>query len=118
MKTILALTVGLMLVGGCALADWDDCNGRGLIPYWQTGGDWYTLLSFVNTSEETNDVIHIRFFSPHDSGCSDTGIDMYSIRYREMLMFSTTPPVPHWIPTSGDYGYIKFRTVGGGFIHV
>ena len=42
---------------------------------------------------------------------------MYSIRAGEMLMFSTTPPVPHWIPTSADFGYILFRVVDGGFIH-
>ena len=117
MKTIVALTVVLLLVSGCALAEWDTANGRGLIPYWQTGGYWYTLLSFVNTSEETSDVIPVRFFPIHGSPCSDTGIDMYSIRAGEMLMFSTTPSVPHWIPTSADYGIIKFRTVGGGFIH-
>ena len=118
MKTIVAFAVAFLVVGGCALADWDDAKGRGLIPYWQTGGDWYTLLSVVNGSEETNDVIHIRFEVIHGSACSDTTADMYSIRAGEMLLFSTTPPVPHWIPTASDCGYIMFRTVGGGFIHV
>ncbi len=116
MKTIVAFVVAVLVVGGCALADWDTANGRGLFPYWQTGGDWYTLLTFINTSEETNDVIHIRFRDMHGPPCSDTGTDMYSIRHGEMLMFSTHPLVPFWIPTSADYGFIKFRTVDGGCI--
>ncbi len=116
MKTIVALTVVLLLVGGCALADWDDANSRGLFPYWQTGGNWYTLLTFINTSEETEDVIHIRFADVHGSPCSDSGIDMYSIRAGEMLLFSTTPSVPRWIPMSSDYGFIRFRVVDGGCI--
>ena len=118
MKTILAITIALMLASCCALAvDWYDCKGKGIFPYWQTGGDWYTLLSFVNTSEETGDVIHIRFEDVHGSFCSDTTSDMYSIRQKEMLMFSTTPQVPAWIPTTTDYGWIRFRTEEGGCIY-
>ena len=117
MKKLFVLTVGLLLLGSMAFADWGDAVGRGIFPYWQTGGDWYTLLSFVNGSEETNDVIHIRFFDVHGNPCSDTTADMYSIRAGEMQLYSTTPPVPHWIPTSADFGYILFRTTDGGFIH-
>ena len=116
MKKLLVLTVGLLLLGSMAFADWDDAVGRGLFPYWQTGGDWYTLLTFVNGSEETNDVLHIRFCDVHGNFCSDTTADMFAIRFREMLLFSTTPAVPSWIPTSADFGYLKFRTVDGGFI--
>ena len=65
MRKLLALAVGILLLGSCALATWDDANGRGLIPYWQAGGNWYTLLTFVNTSEETDDVIYIRFRDVH-----------------------------------------------------
>ena len=117
MKKLVVLAVGLLLVGGCAMADWDDATGRGLIPYFQSGGDWYTLLSFVNGSEETTDVIHIRFADVHGGWCSDTTADMYAIRQKEMLLFSTTPAVPHWIPMTAGYGYIRFCTLGGGFIH-
>ena len=118
MKTILTLTIVLMLVSCCALpVGWYDCKGKGLFPYWQTGGDWYTVLSFVNGSEETGDVLHIRFMDVHASGSSDLPPNIYSIRAREMLIFSTTPDVPLWIPTTTDYGYIMFRTDEGGFIH-
>ena len=116
MKTIVAFAVLFLVVGGCALAGWDDCNGRGLFPFWQTGGDWYTLLTAINTSEETNDVIRIRFRDVHGSPCSDFPDGPYSIRHGEMLMFSTTPSVPFWIPTSADFGFILFRTVDGGCI--
>ena len=111
MKKLLTLTVGILLLGSCALATWDDANGRGLIPYWQTGGNWYTMLTFVNTSEETGDVIYIRF-----ALFSDATSDAYSIRQGEMLVFSTTPMVPTWIPVSAGYGYVRFRVQGGGCI--
>ena len=117
MKKLLALAVGILLLGSCALANWDDANGRGLIPYWLTGGNWYTLLTLVNGSEETSDVIYIRFTEMHGSSMGDTTGNVYSIRQREMLVFSTTAAVPTWIPTSGGYGYIEFRVQGGGFIH-
>ncbi|MBN1591747.1 MAG: hypothetical protein JW941_00700, partial [Candidatus Coatesbacteria bacterium] len=62
MKKLFVLTVGLLLLGSMAFADWDSANGHGLFPYWQTGENWYTLLIFVNGSEETGDVLNIRFF--------------------------------------------------------
>ena len=62
-------------------------------------------------------MLHIRFCDVHGNWCSDIMADMYSIRHREMLLFSTTPAVPHWIPTTTDFGYLKFRTDDGGFIH-
>ena len=42
--------------------------------------------------------------------------NVYSIRQREMLIFSTSASVPFWIPTSAGYGYVLFRAQGGGFI--
>ncbi|MBN1592326.1 MAG: hypothetical protein JW941_03630, partial [Candidatus Coatesbacteria bacterium] len=48
---------------------------------------------------------------------SNTTGDMFSIRATEMLLFSTTPAVPTWIPTTASYGYVKFRTDEGGYIH-
>ena len=115
MKKLLALTVGILLLGSCALATWDDANGRGLFPYWQTGGNWFTLLTFVNTSEETDDVIYIRLRDVHGSPCSDTS-NNYSIRQREMLIVSTTASVPIWYPVTAGYGFTEFRAQDGGFI--
>jgi len=115
-KKLLTLTVGILLLGSCSLATWGDANGRGIFPYWQTGSLWYTLLTFVNTSEETDDVIYIRFWDVHGSWCSDTTADTFSIRQREMLIFSTTPAVPIWYPTTAGYGFTEFRAQGGGFI--
>ena len=116
MKKLLTLTVGILLLGACALASWDDAVGRGLIPYWQTGGNWFTMFTFVNTSEETSDVIYIRFFDRFGDGCSDTTGNVYPIRHGEMLIFSTTAAVPVWIPYGAGYGYVEFRLQGGGFI--
>jgi len=116
MQKIIALGVALVLVGGVALAvDWGDTTGRGMFPYWQSGSGWLTLVVFVNGSEETGDVIHIRFFDPY-SCSSSTMADMFSIRAGEMLMFSTSGSVPIFIPVTAGYGYILFRTDNGGFI--
>ena len=41
---------------------------------------------------------------------------MWGIRNGEMLVFSTTPSVPMYIPVTAGYGYIEFRAQGGGFI--
>jgi len=115
-KKLLTLTVGILLLGACALATWDDAVGQGLFPYQQTGGNWYTLMTFVNTSEDTDDMIYVRFCPVHGSWCSDTTNDAYAIRQREMLIFSSSPSVPLWIPVTEGYGYIAFRAQGGGFI--
>lgn len=117
MKRLLVLLIGLFLLAGCARAQWDDAKTRGLFPFWQNGGDWYTLLIFVNGSEETSDVLYIRLCDTHGPGCSDTTSDMYSIRYREQLVFSTTPAIPIWIPNTASTGYVLFRAENGGLIH-
>jgi len=118
MKKIIALGVAVMLVGGWALArDWGDTTGRGMFPYWQTGGGWYTILVFVNGSEETSDVIHIRIIAAHGCPCSDTTDDMYLTRAGEMLIFSTSPNVPTWIPVTAGFGYTLFRVDNGEPIH-
>jgi hypothetical protein len=117
MKKLLILTVGLLLIGSMAFASWDDAAGKALSPYWQNGGNWYTLLTFVNGSESTGDVIYVRFFDVHGNACSDTTGGTYSIRQGEMLIFSTSPAVPTFIPVSAGYGYVCFRTQDGGYIH-
>ena len=117
MRKIAICTSALFLMHAILPADWDDSVGRGLIPFWINAGDFYTLLVFVSGDEETSDTIHIRFCDHHGHFCSDTTGDMYGFRSREMLIFSTTPKVPTWIPTAASYGYVKFGTVEGGYIH-
>lgn len=107
--TVVLLFTSAVLVG----AWWSDCVGRGLIPFWVNAGDFYTFLVFVNEDDCTHDVLLIRFCDDHGNWCSDTTRDMYSIHSREMLVFSTRPKTPHWIPTTGNYGHIKFRTEEG-----
>jgi len=115
MKIIATVTAAFLAIGACALATWDNANGLGLFPYTQTGGNWYTLMTFVNTSEETDDVIYIRFCDVHGSWCSDTPGFM-AIRSRGMLIVSTSQSVPIWYPVTAGYGFIMFRVQGGGFI--
>ncbi|MBN1591686.1 MAG: hypothetical protein JW941_00395 [Candidatus Coatesbacteria bacterium] len=113
----LSLAVAILVVAHTAFADWDSAVRRGIIPYWQTGENWYTLLIFVNGSDESGDVISVRF-KDSMSGCSNTTSDMFSIRHGEMLLFSTTPTVPTWIPTTASYGYILFRLDDGMPVNV
>ena len=117
MKKLLAAVAALMLLAGAAFATWCDANVRGLFPYFQSSGDWFTILMFVNGSEETDDVIQIRFYDEHGGGCSDTISDMYSIRRGEQLIVSTAYGVATWIPVTAGYGYVMFRIESGGFIH-
>ena len=117
MRKIALCTFALLFMSAVLPADWDDTCGRGLIPFWVNAGDFYTLLVFVNADECTGDTIHIRFCNHNGHFCSDTTADMFGLRHREMLVFSTTPKVPTWIPTTASYGYAKFRTVYGGYIH-
>ena len=117
MKEVLAVTAALVLLGGVAFAAWDDANVIGVFPYFQSGGDWYTLLVFVNGSEETGDVVHVRFEDEHGSWCSDTIADMYSIRQREQLLLSTAMSVGTWVPVTAGFGWIRFGVIDGGFIH-
>lgn len=101
-----------MLVCGVAFGTWDDALCRSAFPYFQTGGNWYTLLIFVNVSEDTDDVLYVRFCDSHGNFCSDTTSGIYSIRANEQLMFSTESGVGTWIPTTSSYGYVKFRSDG------
>ncbi len=112
MKRLFALTLGLMLVSAVAFGTWDDAQNKRVFPYFQTGGNWYTLLVFVNGSEVTPDVLYIRFCDTHGNFCSDTTSDTYSIRANEQLMFSTCKGIGTWIPTTSSYGYVKFRSDG------
>ena len=106
----------VLLAGTISDATWGDAGGRGIIPYWLSGGDWYSLFFFANGSEETDDLIYLRMYDEHSPGCSDT-TTVYGIRAGEMLTFSTTAEVPTWIPVHSAYGYLLFRAESGGFIH-
>ncbi|MBN2207680.1 MAG: hypothetical protein JW759_00050 [Candidatus Coatesbacteria bacterium] len=117
MRTIGLFTFALLSLAAASFATWDDAAGRGLIPFWINYADYYTLLVFVNGWEESADVIYIRFYDVHGNWCSDPTGNLFSIRTREMLRFSTTQKAPYWIPTTGSYGYVKFRAQDGGHIH-
>ena len=117
MKKILVLTVGLLLLGSLAFADWEGAGGKGIFPYWQSGGNWYSLLVFVNGSEETSDVLYLRFVDTHGNWCSDTVGDMFNIGPKMQLMFSTVATVPTWIPTTAGFGSAMFRVENGGYVH-
>ena len=116
MKKILILAAGLLVLGSVAFGTWEDAPTRGLFPYWQSGGDWYSLMVYVNGSEETSDLLYVRFCDEHGNFCSDIGT-AYGIRNGEMLTFSTAPEVPTWIPVTAGYGYVLWRADGGGLIH-
>ena len=110
MKRLILLTDGLILVSAIAFGAWDDAQSKCVFPYFQTGGSWYTLLVFVNGSEESNDVLYVRFCDTHGNFCSDTTGGAYSIRANEQLMFSTSSSIPTYISTTSGYGYVKFRS--------
>jgi len=119
---LFVVTLALILLSGASLAGWDDAYGRGLIPFWINTPTHYTMIVFINGSEDYNDVVHLRFCDTNGDFCSDTTGDMYSIRSGEMLMFSTRAnPLSlldcRHIPVSAPHGYAMFRPVEGGFIH-
>ena len=118
--TTIVIALSVALISLECEATWEDAKTRGIFPYWQHGGEWYTLLVFVNGSEETSDVLHLRFRDVHGSGLGSGPSDthtVYCIAPGEMLTFSTTPEVPTWIAVTAGSGYISFRAEYGGFIH-
>jgi len=116
MKRALALTVGFLALCSCALATWDDALGRSGFGYWQTGGDWVTIISVVNGSEVNDETIYIRFYDTHGNPNCEAG-NTFTIRAGEMLTFSTRPEIPTWIPVTAGYGYVLFRVQDGGPVH-
>ena len=117
------ITLAIVTLSGPSLADWDDACGRGLIPFWINTPTHYTMLVFVNGSEDYSDVVHLRFCDTEGDFCSDTTRDMYAIRWNGMLMFSTRENPPslfncRHVPVSAPHGYAMFRTVDCGFIHI
>jgi len=113
--TAIVIALLLALVSLQCEATWDDAKTKGIFPYWQSGGDWFTLMAFVNGSEETSDMLYIRLYDGHSS-CSDTPT-FYWIRPKEMRTFSTTVEIPTWIPATASYGWILFRVEHGEPIH-
>ncbi|MCD6328403.1 hypothetical protein J7M28_12750 [bacterium] len=116
---LVALFIVLLALTSCVQARWEEWEGRGLFPFFYNAGSWYTLLCFVNAREDSSDIIRIRFFSPDGSECSDSTEDMWSLRDREMRWFSTSPEHRyHFIPTTSNFGYVKFRTYeANGLVH-
>ncbi|MBN1591744.1 MAG: hypothetical protein JW941_00685 [Candidatus Coatesbacteria bacterium] len=116
MKKLALLVLGVLLLSTVVSASWDDAGGRALTPYWQSVDVWYTLLVFVNGSEENYDTIYVRFCDSNGNFCSDTHADMFSIRPGEMLMISTKPGVGYAMILNSPHGYIKYRFQEGGQI--
>lgn len=118
MKRLILLVLPLILLAGVSFATWDDANGRGLIPYWQSVDAWYTLVVVVNGSEDNYDSLYIRFCDVHGNFCSDQLVAIFSIKPGEQQTFSTYQGVGHWLPVTAIFGYIKFRVQDGGYIQV
>ena len=118
MKRLILLVLPLMLLSTVSFATWEDANSRGLIPYWQSVDMWYTLVVFVNGSEDNYDTLYIRFCDVHGNYTTDILMDMFSIRPGEQETFSTHQGVGHWMPVNAIFGYIKFRVQDGGNIQV
>ena len=117
MKKLILLAIAVLMLHAVSLATWEDANSRGLGVYWQSGGVWFTMVVFVNGSEEDYDTIYVRFCDRYGNFCSDTHNDTFSIRPGEQLTVSTKPGVGYAMMLSAPFGYIKFRADEGGYIH-
>ena len=106
----------LALVSLDCEATWDDAKTKGIFPYWQSGGDWFTVFVFVNGSQETADTVYIRPLGKH-STTSSHSTPTCQIRPDEQLICSTTAVVPTWIPVTASCGYALFRADQGEPIH-
>ena len=62
---VITLALTLALASLECEATWDQAKTKGIFPYRQHGGDWFTLFAFVNGSEETSDVLYIRLRDEH-----------------------------------------------------
>jgi len=111
------LALSVLMLHSTSLATWDDAKGRAVAPFWQSVGVWYTMIVFVNGSEDAYDTIYVRFCDVHGNFSSDTHQDMFSIRPGEQLIVSTKPGVGYSMVISAFYGYIQFRADAGGHIH-
>jgi len=111
------LALAVLMLHSTSLATWDNAKGRGIASYWQSVDVWYTLIAFVNGSEDDYETIYVRFCDVHGNFCSDTHVDTFSIRPGEQLIVSTKPGVGYAMIISASYGYIQFRADEGGHIH-
>ncbi len=117
MKKLVLLALAVLMVHAVSLATWEDANSRGIGAYWQSGGDFFTMIVFVNGSEEDYDTIYVRFCDKYGNFCSDTHGAMFSIRPGEQLTISTKLGVGYALVVSAPFGYIKFRAEEGGHVH-
>ncbi|MBN1591742.1 MAG: hypothetical protein JW941_00675 [Candidatus Coatesbacteria bacterium] len=115
--------IAVAMLTSVSAADWDSASGKpGLIPFWIDTPIHYTMIVFVNGSEDYNDVISLRLCDPNGYLCSTISSRLFSLRSREMLMFSTKANPPSLfdcfqIPVSAPHGYAMFRVDEGGSIH-
>ncbi|MBN2208424.1 MAG: hypothetical protein JW759_03925 [Candidatus Coatesbacteria bacterium] len=114
-KRVSVGVVVLVLLSGAAFGAWDDAKGRGLFPYWSTGGPWITLFIFVNGSEDTEETIYFELRGVHDSLQPERR--EFPLPAGQMLILSTSRCVGEWVTPSAGYGYALFRCQDGGMIH-
>jgi len=117
MKKLVLLALAVLMLHSTSLATWEDANGRAIAPYWQSVEMWFTMIVFVNGSEDAYETIYVRFCDVHGNFCSDTQADMFGIRAGEQITISTKPGVGYNMIVSAFYGYIQFRADEGGHIH-
>ncbi|MBN2207683.1 MAG: hypothetical protein JW759_00065 [Candidatus Coatesbacteria bacterium] len=117
MKKLVLLALAVLLLHSTSLATWEDANGRGIAPYWQSVEDWFTMIVFVNGSEGDYETIYVHFCDVHGNCSSDTHADSFGIRPGEQLTVSTKPGVGYSMVVSAFFGYVQFRADEGGHIH-
>lgn len=116
MRKPFLLTFGLiLLVSAAASGSWNDTWNRRVFPYFQTGGNWYTLLIFINISETEDDALYVRFCDNNGNFCSDTTSDTYAMGANEQLIISTRSGVGTYVPTTAGSGYVKYRWEGSTY---
>ena len=118
MKKLAFFTALLPMANCVALGSWESANSRGLVPYWQATMDWYTMLVFVNGSEDSYDTFYVRFCDRHGNFCSDTHADTFGIRPGEQVLVSTMVGVGYPMMVTTTFGYVEFRIQDGGYVHV
>lgn len=117
MKKLVLLTAALILVSGAAFATWEDAASWGIVPFWQADDAWYTLLIFVNGSEDDYDTVYVRFCDVHGNYCSDLHADMFGLRPGEHIMICTRLGIGYGMLISAGSGYLKYRLENGAPVH-
>jgi len=114
-KTLAFGVLVLVLLSGAAFGSWDDAKGRGIFPYWSTGGPWLTLFVFVNVSEDAGETIYLELINWIGESAPPRG--EFQVAAGEMLIVSTSPCVGEFLPVMPGVGYGLFRCQHGGLIY-